>query len=92
MVLAYGEGMNTFTIPSIPIAPELFDAMKLSLHEGESLASFVEAAVRHEVDRRGKLTPFVVRAMANIRRTVATNSGVSAEVLLARLEAKLNQW
>ena len=89
MVLAYGEGMNTFTIPSIPIAPELFDAMKLSLHEGESLASFVEAAVRHEVDRRSKQTPFVVRAMANIRHTVATNSGISADVLLARLEAKL---
>lgn len=71
------------------IDPSFRQDIEQSLAAGESLASLVETAVRHEVTRRRVQSEFVRRGMAAIDRTVAAGDGVPAEAVLAKLQAKL---
>lgn len=81
--------MKTSTIPPVRIDPSFRQDIEQSLAAGESLASLVETAVRHEVTRRRVQSEFVRRGMAAIDRTVAAGDGVPAEAVLAKLQAKL---
>jgi predicted transcriptional regulator len=85
----YNGDMKTATIPPVRIDPSFRKDIEQSLEGGESLASLVETAVRNEVTRRRVQSEFIRRGMAAIDRTVAAGDGVPAEVVIAKLEAKL---
>jgi hypothetical protein len=63
--------------------------MEQSLEGGESLAALVETAVRSEVARRRVQSEFLRRGMAAIHRTVSSDDGVAAEVVISKLQQKL---
>ena len=42
------------TLPAIPVEPELLEALKANLHEGETVESFMEAAVRSAAEVRAR--------------------------------------
>jgi len=73
----------------VRIEPSFRNEIEKSLEGGESLASLVETAVRNEVTRRRVQSEFILRGMAAINRTVAAGDGMPAEVVIAKLEAKL---
>lgn len=85
----YTGDMKTATIPPVRIDPSFRKDIEQSLERGESLASLVETAVRNEVTRRRVHSEFVRRGMAAINRTVAAGDGIPAEIVIAKLEAKL---
>ena len=81
--------MKTATIPPVRIEPTFREEIEQALDEGESLASLVETAVRHEITRRQTQSEFTSRGIAAIDRTVAEGDGIAAATVIARLEAKL---
>lgn len=87
--MRYTGRMKTATIPPVRIEPSFRNEIEKSLEGGESLASLVETAVRNEVTRRRVQSEFILRGMAAINRTVAAGDGMPAEVVIAKLEAKL---
>ena len=80
--------MKSTTIPSICVEPALLDEVMRALEPNESLASFVETAVRREIQQRQAQAGLVQRGSAATRHYSAA-AGISAEVVIARLEAKL---
>ena len=59
------------------------------LEQGESLSQFVENAVRSTVAKRKNQAEFIRRGMAAIDATQRDGSGIPAELVIAKLEAKL---
>jgi hypothetical protein len=87
--LRYIALMKTATIPPVRIEPTFREEIEQALDEGESLASLVETAVRHEITRRQTQSEFIRRGIAAIDRTVAEGDGIAPATVIARLEAKL---
>ena len=87
--MRYTGDMKTATIPPVRIDPSFRKDIEQSLEGGESLASLVETAVRNEVTRGRVHSESVRRGMAAINRTVAAGDGIPAEIVIAKLEAKL---
>lgn len=87
--LQYNEQMKTATIPPIRVAPEFRIEVEGVLEQGESLSEFVENAVRMTVSKRKNQAEFVRRGIAAIEETKRTGGGIPAEVVIAKLEAKL---
>ena len=87
--MRYTGGMKTATIPPVRIDPSFRKDIEQSLEGGESLASLVETAVRNEVTRRRVHSEFLRRGITAINRTVAASDGIPADVVIAKLEAKL---
>jgi len=81
--------MKTATLPPVRVDPALRVAMERALAEGETLTAMVEAAVRHEVQRRQSQEEFMRRGMAAIAATRAHGDGLPAAEMLARLQARL---
>lgn len=81
--------MKTVTIPSILVEPEFRAEVECVLEQGESLSEFVENAVRQSVLKRQHQAEFVRRGIESIAETKGTGAGVSAETVVAKLEAKL---
>lgn len=81
--------MKTATLPPIRVAPDLRLELEGVLEQGESLSQFVENAVRTTVARRKTQAEFVRRGIAAIEATQRAGSGIPADVVIARLEAKL---
>lgn len=81
--------MKTATLPPIRVAPEFRLELEGVLEQGESLSQFMENAVRSTVVRRKNQAEFVRRGIAAIEATQRDGSGVPAEVVIAKLEAKL---
>ena len=81
--------MKTATLPPIRVAPDLRLELEGVLEQGETLSQFVENAVRATVAKRKNQAEFVRRGMAAIEETERNSSGVPADVVLAKLEAKL---
>ena len=81
--------MKTATLPPIRVAPEFRIEVEGVLEQGESLSEFVENAVRMTVSKRKIQAEFVRRGMAAIEETKRTGGGIAAEVVIAKLEAKL---
>ena len=81
--------MKTATLPPIRVAPDFRNELESVLEQGESLSQFVENAVRTTVARRKSQAEFVRRGIAAIEETKRVGGGVSAEVVIARLEARL---
>ncbi|MCD2164135.1 YlcI/YnfO family protein [Comamonas koreensis] len=80
--------MTTATIPSICVEPAFLDEVERALEPNESLASFVETAVRREIQQRQARAGLLQRGLAATRHHSAA-AGIPAEKVIARLEAKL---
>jgi len=85
----YSSIMKTATIPPIRIESTFRQEIEQSLGDGETMASLVENAVRTEVTRRRDQSEFVRRGLAAIARSEADGDWIPAEVVLAKLEAKV---
>ncbi len=81
--------MKTATIPPIRVAPSFRIEIEGVLEQGESLSEFVESAVRLTVEKRKNQTEFIRRGIAAIAQTQRAGGGVPAELVIAKLEAKL---
>lgn len=81
--------MKTATIPPIRIEPSFREEIEQSLAAGESMAALVENAVRTEVSRRRDQSEFVRRGLAAIARSETAGDWIPAEMVIAKLEAKV---
>lgn len=81
--------MKSSTIPPVRVRPALRQELEASLHEGETLAGFVEAAVRDAVDRRKAQAEFLRRGIEAIDRTKSAGDGLAVDVVVEGLQAKL---
>jgi hypothetical protein len=59
------------------------------LEQSESLSEFVENAVRSTVQMRKNQAEFVRRGITAIEATKHAGDGIPAEIVIAKLEAKL---
>jgi hypothetical protein len=81
--------MKTATIPPIRVAPEFRIEVEGVLEQGETLSEFVENAVRQTVLKRKQQAEFLHRGILAIEETKREGGGIAAELVVARLEAKL---
>lgn len=81
--------MKTATLPSVPVDSELLEALDAVLTEGETLAEFVETAVRSAVDRRRVQAEFIARGLRSREEARQTGEYIEAEVVLDELQRKL---
>ncbi|MGE4049711.1 MAG: YlcI/YnfO family protein [Piscinibacter sp.] len=81
--------MKTATLPSVPVDPELLKALDAVLTEGETLAEFVETAVRSAVDRRRVQAEFIARGLRSREEARQTGEYIEADVVLDELQRKL---
>jgi len=81
--------MKTAMLPPIRVAPDFRLELEGVLEQGESLSQFVEHAVRTTVTMRKNQAEFVRRGIASIESTKRDGKGVSADVVISKLEAKL---
>lgn len=81
--------MKSASLPPLRVEPELRRAAERVLREGESLSSFVEAAVRRGVEWRQAEDAFIARGLAAEEEARATGHYVSASSVLKKLERRL---
>ena len=81
--------MKTATLPPIRVAPDFRLELEGVLEQGESLSQFVENAVRTTVAKRKNQAEFIRRGIVAIEATKRDSSGVPADQVIAKLEAKL---
>jgi hypothetical protein len=87
--LQYNSNMKTATIPPVRVAPHFRLEVEGVLEQGESLSEFVESAVRQTVLKRKNQAEFLRRGIEAIEETKRTGGGVPAQVVIAKLAAKL---
>lgn len=63
--------------------------MEQALEAGETVAALVEKAIRSDVKRRRPQDEFVRRGLAAIQRSEAAGDWIPADVVIAKLEARL---
>lgn len=81
--------MKTATIPPLQIDHELRQAAEDSLTDGETLAGFVEQSIREAVERRRHQREFIARGLASRDDARASGIYISADDVIAKLDAKL---
>jgi predicted transcriptional regulator len=81
--------MKTANMPSLRVDPALREAAEAVLREGESLSSFMEQALRDEVNRRRMQSEFIARGLAAREEGARTSVYFSKEESLAALDAVL---
>ena len=81
--------MKTATLPPIRVEPNFRFELEAVLDPGESLSEFVENAVRSTLQRRKNQVEFMRRGIAAIEDTKRAGGGIPADVVIAKLEAKL---
>jgi predicted transcriptional regulator len=67
--------MKTATLPSLRVDPELREAAKAVLHEGETRSALIETAARETVERRRARAEFIARGLAS--RDEARRAGLN---------------
>ena len=82
--------MKTASLPSVPVEPEFLVEIESVLAEGESLAEFVETAVRASVERRRVQSEFVARGLRSRDEAKRTGDYVDADDVVAGLQDKLD--
>ena len=83
--------MKTACIPSVPVEPEFLAEIESVLADGESLAEFVEAAVRASVERRRVQADFIARGLRSRDEAKGRGDYVDADVVVAGLQSKLDE-
>jgi hypothetical protein len=82
--------MKTASIPSVPVELEFLAEVESVLAEGESLAEFVEAAVRASVERRRVQAELIARGLRSRDEAKRTGGYVDAADVAAGLQGKLD--
>ncbi|NTW51780.1 MAG: prevent-host-death protein [Chlorobiaceae bacterium] len=77
--------MNSQSLPSLRIKPDLLKAAEQVLHDGESLSSFVESSLRTTVERRLSQKEFIARGLASRDRARNTGQYEDAQCVLEEL-------
>lgn len=88
--LQYTAPMKTASLPPVRVAPELRQELEGVLQPGETLSQFVESAVRSVVEKRQHQAEFMRRGINAIEHTQHTGSGIPAEQVVERLQARLD--
>ncbi|MDI3515017.1 MAG: hypothetical protein PWP40_2246 [Rhodocyclaceae bacterium] len=81
--------MKTATLPSIRVEPAVRQAAERVLREGETLSSFVEAAIRASIRQRSMQQAFVARGLKAAEDARTANDYFSPEALGIELDALL---
>ncbi|WP_084182758.1 YlcI/YnfO family protein [Nevskia soli] len=81
--------MKSATIPSLRIAPEVWEAAESVLREGETLSSFVEQSVKANILRRRVERAFVEKGLASAQEARGSGEYVSADAVLEELSSML---
>jgi hypothetical protein len=81
--------MKTATLPSLRVEPALRDAAESVLQEGETLSSFVETAVREQVELRRHREAFIARGLTALEDARKANGYLTPAESLARLDGML---
>ena len=81
--------MKTATIPALRVEPDLRNSVLDVLAEGETLSSFVEEALRNNLERRLHQQAFIARGIISRDQARAEQSYYSAESVLDELSAML---
>lgn len=79
--------MKTAFFPPIRVEPELRREVERLLDEGETVSSFTEQAIRELIDARRAQQLFIERGLAAAEEAKRTGDYVSAEEVLAKLDA-----
>jgi predicted transcriptional regulator len=82
--------MKSSSFPSVRVEPDLRQAAEKVLREGESLSSFVEQSIRHQVRQRELQHQFIERGLSAGKDSQATGEYYSAEEVLAELDQILS--
>lgn len=83
--------MKTPTTPLFRVAPELWQAAEESLHEGETLSAFVEAALRAQIEQRRLQGESVARGPAARDQARRASRHIGADAMIARLQSQLDK-
>lgn len=81
--------MKTASLPAVRITPELHDRAQGELREGESLSSFVEEAVRRNIERREAERAFLERGLESLAKARESGRYHSSDSVLRELRADL---
>jgi hypothetical protein len=83
--------MKTATLPPLRIDPKLKRGIEAVLEDGESLSSFMLAAITHRAQTRREQRAFLRKAEARSRRAERSGRYVPATEVFERLESILAQ-
>lgn len=90
MHLQYTAFMKSATLPPVRVEPDFRQELEGVLEQGETLSQFVESAVRSVVEKRKHQAEFVRRGIKAIQDTQSAGTGIPAEHVVARLQARLD--
>jgi hypothetical protein len=82
--------MRSATFPPIRVEPEVRAEVEAVLHEGESLAQFIEEAVVAAAAWRGAQAEFVLRGENAIARWKQEGGGQSVDEAMMQLQERLD--
>lgn len=83
--------MKTSAIPAVRVPPELRQAAEDLLQAGETLSSFVEEAVRRNVEFRLAQAAFIERGLASDQAARKSGRYVTSAVMLGKLSRRLEK-
>lgn len=82
--------MKSAVIPQVRVEPALRDELEAVLRQGETLSEFVETSVRNAVAFRRVQASFHERGQAAWEHYQRTGASVSADEMVAKLQAKVD--
>jgi hypothetical protein len=83
--------MKTASLPPVRVEPRLRKEAQDLLEEGETLSSFVEQAIRRNIEFRRTQQAFLKRGIAAGERARRTGRYVEPRTLLDKLDRRLGQ-
>lgn len=81
--------MKTATIPATRVSPELRQAVEDSLHEGETLSSFLSESLQLNLNRRNAEQAFLEKGLASQIQARSTGEYMSSDEVIDGLKQKL---
>jgi predicted transcriptional regulator len=81
--------MKTASIPSLRVDPELRQDAESVLHQGETLSSFMEQALRASIQSRKSRQEFISRGLASRDEARKTGEYFAADEVLSEMDALL---
>jgi predicted transcriptional regulator len=81
--------MKTASLPSLRVDPELRQDAESVLHQGETLSSFMEQALRASIQSRKSQKEFIARGLASRDEARKTGEYFAADEVLSEIEALL---
>jgi len=83
--------MKTASMPSLRVDPELRHDVESVLHEGETLSSFMEQALRASIRFRRMQQEFIARGLCSREEARTSGRYFAADEVLGEMEAMLSR-